>query len=334
MAYLNDGGDQFPDILQFEQTDPVLSGEPNEATGAGLDNIPHMQLARRTRWLKTRVDQLLDTVVNATTNVAGIVRLNNTVTSDSVTQAATANALRLANNNANTRVPDTRAVTGAGLATGGGTLNQNRIITVPKATAQQAVDGVADDVALTPATGRAQIEAILSGGNETAAALVPAGAIMDFAMPTPPNGWLVCDGSQQSRSEHADLFAAIGTTFGPGNGTTTFNLPDFRGEFRRGWDAGRGVDAGRGFGTKQKGTLFVFDQANDGVWVTGTAGTTLTASQLSAGVDSYSANEYPGARAMGAAPIGNEPLPGQNDNLHASGITRPRNIAVLTCIKA
>lgn len=79
----------------------------------------------------------------------------------------------------------------------------------------------------------------------------PAGEISGFARSTPPNGWLVCDGSTISRTTYARLFEAIGTTFGAGNGSTTFRLPDLRGEFIRGWDAGRGVDAGRSFASWQ-----------------------------------------------------------------------------------
>ena len=45
-----------------------------------------------------------------------------------------------------------------------------------------------------------------------------------------PNGWLLCDGSAVSRTTYADLFDVIGTTYGPGDGSTTFNLPDFQGK--------------------------------------------------------------------------------------------------------
>lgn len=68
---------------------------------------------------------------------------------------------------------------------------------------------------------------------------------------TPGDGWLVCNGSAVSRTEYALLFDAIGTTYGAGNGTTTFNLPDMRGEFARGLDLGRGIDAGRVLGSAQ-----------------------------------------------------------------------------------
>jgi microcystin-dependent protein len=66
--------------------------------------------------------------------------------------------------------------------------------------------------------------------------------VVAFARNTPPTGWLPCNGGAVSRTTYASLFASIGTTFGVGDGSTTFNLPDLRGEFVRGWDNGRGVD--------------------------------------------------------------------------------------------
>lgn len=71
------------------------------------------------------------------------------------------------------------------------------------------------------------------------------------AVNTVPAGWLACDGSAVSRAAYPALFAAIGTTYGAGDGATTFNVPDMRGEFPRGDDAGRGVDSGRVFGSAQ-----------------------------------------------------------------------------------
>lgn len=70
-----------------------------------------------------------------------------------------------------------------------------------------------------------------------------------------PAGWLECDGSAVSRTTYANLFAIIGTKWGAGNGTTTFNLPETRGEFIRGWDHGRGIDTGRTFGSAQAGMV-------------------------------------------------------------------------------
>lgn len=57
-----------------------------------------------------------------------------------------------------------------------------------------------------------------------------------------PSGWLECDGSAVSRTTYADLFAYLGTTYGAGDGSSTFNLPDYRGEFLRGFDNGAGND--------------------------------------------------------------------------------------------
>lgn len=118
MATLNDDTDEWQDsIYQLETTDPVVGGVPIEGTGAGMDNIPHLQLARRTRWLKAAVDVL---------------------------NAAWANF-----------VPTSRLVSTAGLATGGGSLAADRTITVPKATTAEALAGVDDSKALTPLTGAA-----------------------------------------------------------------------------------------------------------------------------------------------------------------------------------
>ena len=67
---------------------------------------------------------------------------------------------------------------------------------------------------------------------------VPPGAVMAFAMSTPPTGWLECDGSAIDRFDYEALFNAIGTSFGTGDGSSTFNIPDLRGQFVRGWSHG------------------------------------------------------------------------------------------------
>lgn len=70
-----------------------------------------------------------------------------------------------------------------------------------------------------------------------------AGVIQMFAGPTPPAGWLLCDGSAVSRADYATLFAAIGETWGAGDGSTTFNLPDLRGRAPIGAGTGSGLTA-------------------------------------------------------------------------------------------
>jgi len=80
---------------------------------------------------------------------------------------------------------------------------------------------------------------------------LPAGAVAYFAMSTAPSGWIKCNGAVISRTTYVNLFNAIGVAFGAGDGSTTFKLPDLRGEFLRAWDDGRGADTSRAFGTAQ-----------------------------------------------------------------------------------
>lgn len=78
-----------------------------------------------------------------------------------------------------------------------------------------------------------------------AAERIPVGCIMPFAGSVSPTGWLLCYGQAVSRTTYADLFAALGTTFGLGDGTTTFNLPDLRGRVIAGKDNMGGSAANR-----------------------------------------------------------------------------------------
>jgi microcystin-dependent protein len=74
---------------------------------------------------------------------------------------------------------------------------------------------------------------------------VPAGTILPFGGAAAPSGWLLCDGSAVSRSTYASLFSSISTAWGYGDNSTTFNLPDMRGRFPRGRDAGVARDPDR-----------------------------------------------------------------------------------------
>jgi microcystin-dependent protein len=76
-------------------------------------------------------------------------------------------------------------------------------------------------------------EVYVGSSNGNLLITTPSGAMMDYAGATAPSGWLMCDGAAVSRTTYANLFAAIGTSYGVGNGSTTFNLPDFRGRFAR-----------------------------------------------------------------------------------------------------
>ena len=80
---------------------------------------------------------------------------------------------------------------------------------------------------------------------------VPTGTILAHAANTPPTGFLECNGSNISRSTYATLFSTISTTFGVGDGSSTFALPDLRGQFIRGWANTGSTDASRVFGSTQ-----------------------------------------------------------------------------------
>lgn len=81
--------------------------------------------------------------------------------------------------------------------------------------------------------------------------VAPTGSVMFFAMSTAPAGWLIANGAEVSRATYAALFTAIGTLYGAGNGSSTFNLPNLNGQFLRGWDGSGSVDPGRVFGSTQ-----------------------------------------------------------------------------------
>ena len=86
---------------------------------------------------------------------------------------------------------------------------------------------------------------------------LPSGSIVDFGGTSAPSGWIMCDGTAISRSVYQTLFSSIGINYGSGDGSTTFNLPDFRGRFARynddmGTIAGSASrDSGRILGTAQ-----------------------------------------------------------------------------------
>ena len=84
----------------------------------------------------------------------------------------------------------------------------------------------------------------------------PIGSILPYGGTTAPNGWFLCQGQALSRTEYSDLFKAIGTSFGAGDSSTTFNIPDLRGEFLRGAGTNSHTNQGNGgtVGQHQDGT--------------------------------------------------------------------------------
>lgn len=149
-----------------------------------------------------------------------------------------------------------------------------------------------------------------------------AGQIAYFATQTAPNGWLKANGALLSRSSFSNLFAAIGTIYGAGDGVTTFNLPDLRGEFIRAFDDGRGVDASRAFGSAQGDEFRSHEHTVTGP--TGHTHTTQFGQTNVSAVFSYIPDSVYGSG--GYIDIWRAANTGGNE-------TRPRNLALLACIK-
>lgn len=166
----------------------------------------------------------------------------------------------------------------------------------------------------------------------------PVSAIMHFPRSTAPAGWMKANGAAISRTAYAALFAVIGTAFGAGDGFNTFNLPDLRGEFIRGWDDGRGADPGRALNVWQANQ----NQAHSHSGTADAVGN----HQHDSGWGEYNGAPYGVARnnAYGShdsdydnqsyltSPAGGH---AHSLSINSSGGTesRPRNMAFLACIK-
>ena len=109
-----------------------------------------------------------------------------------------------------------------------------------------------------------------------------------------PTGYLKCNGQAVSRTTYAELFAAIGTRYGLGDGGTTFNLPDVRGDAVRGYDDGRGIDPGRAMGSEQADELKGHSHNLDGGKAVSAGGHIHEASSGGAGSHGHTGNTTSG----------------------------------------
>ncbi|HAI2062682.1 tail collar domain-containing protein [Escherichia coli] len=157
------------------------------------------------------------------------------------------------------------------------------------------------------------------------------GAIMGFAMNSAPTGWLSADGSAVSRITYARLFARIGTIFGSGNGTTTFNLPDARGVVLRGLDNGKGYDSGRQIGTYQADAVqshnhYLPTSSGTAANVYGINDASFIASEVNYNPSpGYISTTYPNSQYLNGSQVGTV------GNFATE--TRMKNLSVLNCIK-
>ena len=153
---------------------------------------------------------------------------------------------------------------------------------------------------------------------------VPVGTIIASACINAPAGYLRCNGAALSRTTYATLFSQIGTRFGAGNNSTTFNVPDLRGEFLRGWDNGRGVDSGRAFASRQGQDWKSFLMTNTLRAVGLNGGYSHGPVWMGKSTTSYTGNLFTGHWSTAATAIG---LKWNTEEV------RPRNVAVIFYIK-
>lgn len=157
-----------------------------------------------------------------------------------------------------------------------------------------------------------------TGATGATGAGVEAGAVIAFAMNSAPTGWLSANGAAVSRTAYAALFAAIGTTFGTGDGSTTFTLPDLRGYFIRGAGTNSDGTAAGTFGAKQADAFQGHNHTTN------------------AGIAQPYANQgsaWSFAYAIGGATVTTPITDGTNGTPRTASETRPKNIPMLYCIK-
>lgn len=157
---------------------------------------------------------------------------------------------------------------------------------------------------------------IVGTGTTTLATFaIPAGAVMPFAMNSAPTGWLAANGAAVSRTTYAALYAVIANTYGSGDGVNTFNLPDLRGYFVRGSGTNSDGTASGSFGAKQSDELKAHEHT----------------------IGYYEHDGFAGGGRIGPRKIGDptsDPAQIAISTSSTGGIeTRPKNIAMLYCIK-
>lgn len=176
------------------------------------------------------------------------------------------------------------------------------------------------------------------GAGDIAISGLPAGVVVYVAQNTAPAGYLKANGAAVSRTTYAALFTAIGTTFGVGDGATTFNLPDLRGEFIRGWDDGRGADSGRVSGSAQAAAnaphthgAGTYAAASNGAHTHSTSNVLANPGDGNSQVPGGSTSH--GWASVTSSSSGAHTHTLSGDSASSGTEARPRNIALLACIK-
>lgn len=180
---------------------------------------------------------------------------------------------------------------------------------------QAAAEAGADDATLmTPERTAQAIAALAGSGAEVGSSII-------WHTATPPTGYLECDGAAVSRTTYAGLFAVLGSAYGAGDGSTTFNLPDLRGEFLRGWANGQTTDPDRA------------NRTDRGDGVTGDSVGTKQSDQYKNHTHTYQRTTYTGNQNSYSEQSGNPSDTSGSTGSSGGNETRPRNTYVMFCIK-
>ena len=320
MANLSEMSRWEAGIYQWETSDPVQGG-PN-----GIDNRPTRELANRTRWLYDELGR-----VKARMDDPNFYK--SITVSDSKALFDANNYLQIGADAAGGYIRNKKTNKGIQIKNDGTLQYDGSDIITARKVSHSPDDYTVATVPSSFALNKAFDNSIKRGGaiglggaahqiaigwdtpglvakvdNNVMNVGVPVGTVAYFAQDVPPFGWLKANGAAVSRTVYANLFAAIGERYGRGDGRTTFNLPDLRGEFIRSWDDGRAIDRNRALGSWQADE---FRSHSHGIGVNRMSDTDRGSNSSTVSVDTV----------------------GQTDP--AGGIeTRPRNIALLACIKA
>jgi microcystin-dependent protein len=322
MTDLIETGGWVEGVYQIEMTDPVVGGPPDVTNGQGIANVQAQQLAQRTAFLKGIVDALsnaetFEVSTNSDLNVDGAllttrasIRIAIGAAIDALVDGApgaldTLNELSVALGDSDDAVAALTSSIANKLNSSAYTAADvlAKLLSVGVATKVEAEAGVIHNKVMTPLRVAQAIVASL-GSLE---GLAPTGAVIYFAADAAPTGFLKANGAALNTTTYAALFAIVGYTFG-GSGSS-FNLPDLRGEFLRGWDDARGIDGSRAFGSAQ-GDEFKAHKHTETYRETGGRADPQTS---------------------GVASVGG--LLAVNTGSTGGSETRPRNVALLACIK-
>jgi microcystin-dependent protein len=340
MANLTISNSWDANVYRIDQLDPVLGWD---GSNINIANLQAQALANRTAWLKSRVD-LGMRLTGAPTYNANTSLPANVFNGQMLRGITNAGALIFT-------LPQAASVTD----------NGNAIITNEFGANYNFLSNVNNDIQLIPNATDTIVDIITgqSFGSGAAypymflpgtivhvhkltatswavyrlheASQTPPGIVVSWAVNTPPVGWFECAGQTLLRAQYPNLFAVIGTTFGT-TGGTNFKLPDLRAEFIRGWDNGRGIDGSRVFGSNQQGSIMAIDSTGVNqiyaavmTSVSVAANAALVAQRTGLDYDSNGATNYPNTTSAYAN--------GDGSGGFDYGITRPRNVALMMCIK-